>query len=355
MKTIVMIFAVVLLAAPVMAANSSSDTKLDQSIGKSVDDMYKRNLAKSQSLGKKEAETNSRGRDHTNASSFERSGSVQSGGAAEVAVTIDQIMADAFAQLEHDGIEPFASCHVVTSPLLPTDIGINATNGYGEIYVHAAQYYAELARQNQSINAIINPQAVREYISCLGGYGAYGYEAYIRAQKAISGYNAKLSRNKKTKQIVVSGIGYEDFVNTIVAELKYVIAHGLTDAGVKRQFSRLMADKQRPCTFLKATENIKCGSTVVTMDALPKLVSSGVNIYGNGIFGFSGSFKVSTSWSYASALKDMSSDSRYSRFAADVSRFADELESRGMTKEAAYARKKAVNLANASSRTQAEQ
>lgn len=142
----------------------------------------------------------------------------------------------------------------------------------------------------------------------------------------------------------VKGMGYDDFVMLADGALNRAIQNGITNQTITRMHDRAIADTSH-CQFERSIENIKCGSTLITISTKPTLIISGVTWYGDKFAGYQGVYKVSRSWSYQDAIEKLKSVSKYSKMAHEVSKFAEEMESKGRSKEAALVRKKAWELA----------
>lgn len=61
--------------------------------------------------------------------------------------------------------------------------------------------------------------------------------------------------------------------------------------------------------------------------------------------GYSGSYKISKSWSYQDAIEKLKSISKYSKWAVEVAKYSEQLESQGKTKEATMLKKRAWEIA----------
>lgn len=119
---------------------------------------------------------------------------------------------------------------------------------------------------------------------------------------------------------------------------------GFEEPRLKEIIGRIMGDKT-PCQFDRDLENIKCGSSLIILRTKPQLHFENIPWYGEGFAGYQGTFRISSAWSYAGALERLKATTKFSKFAEEVSNYAEELESRGDSVDAVLLRKKAWEVA----------
>ena len=99
------------------------------------------------------------------------------------------------------------------------------------------------------------------------------------------------------------------------------------------------------CQFFEKIDNIRCLDLIISIASKPQLFVSNSAWFGDKYAGIASAYKVSKNWSYADAVEKLKSTSRFSKVANEVSRYAEELESQGKTKEAVMVKKKLFELA----------
>ena len=149
--------------------------------------------------------------------------------------------------------------------------------------------------------------------------------------------------------IIITNAGYAD----VVSIAKAAFRKALMDTPAKGIFNDRRIDEIRemsfkdetPCRFAGTPEKIQCGSTTITISTKPTVMVLGIEWFGQSFAGYKATYKVSKAWSYQDAIERLKSTSKYSKFAHEVSKYAEELESQGKTKEATYVKKKAFEIA----------
>ncbi len=329
-----MVLAVVYYAA---AQDASYDTSKGRKSSKEQSIQHKKTIDKKDSTGSRKSTTKSQGADKTSQDTWRSSGQDASQKSADVAMPLEAVFMDKIAVLEEQ-TEPFKTCRIATNPKLLRDFGLTAEISPGVIDVTAADFLAKAAQSNSGIKAIADEKAIIYYKNCLAYYGALIGQAYLYLSQDVNA-----GRNK-SGNIDIKGMGYDDFATLADAALLRAVESGLTNTTIKGLYDRAVNDKH-PCLFDKSLENIKCGASVISIGGSPQLTVSGIKMYGGGFAGYQGTFKVSKSWSYTTALESLKTNSKYAKFAEDVSNYTEELESQGRSREAVLVRKKAVDLA----------
>jgi hypothetical protein len=323
-----MVLAVVYYAA---AQDASYDTSKDRKSSKEQSIQHKKTIDKKDSTGSRKSTTKSHGVDKTTSETWKAAGQDTSQKSADVSLPLESVFMNSIAILE-DKTEPFTSCRIATNPKLLKDFGLSAEISPGVIDVTAADFLAKAAQSNSGLKAIADEKAIINYKNCLAYYGALIGQAYLY-----------LSADVNAGKGSIKSMGYDEFM-TLADDALIRALSGITNATIKGLYDRAVNDKQ-PCQFDKSLENIKCGASVIAIGGSPQLTVSGIKMYGGGFAGYQGTFKVSKSWSYTTALESLKTNSKYAKFAEDVSNYTEELESQGRSREAVLVRKKAVDLA----------
>lgn len=344
MKKIYLVLAVFFLTLSVSTTHaldtnkeSTETNKVDTEASKSL----KKQKEEKESAGKKKSKTVSKGLDKQTQDAIKEMGQVMESSNIDVSLSLEVVFADKLAELEKTA-EPFASCQLITNPKLPQNFGITAEIRPGVIDTIRAGYFSNAAQSNSLIKNLADENAIVRYRNCLVFYGALIGQAYLNLNSDIADLKADVSKDKEGN-IIIKGLGYDDFVSLADESLRKAIDN-LNNKTIIRLYEKI-TNNDTPCRFEKSIEIIQCGNSQITLSAKPQLVSLGIPVYGSGFAGFQGSFKVSRGWSYSDAIEKLKSTSTYSKFADEVSKYAEELESQGKTKEATFVKKKAWELA----------
>ncbi|MEW6116377.1 MAG: hypothetical protein AB1553_05690 [Nitrospirota bacterium] len=332
---------------PVYALDTSFETGKSSKEDKENSLSIKGNYEKKGSKGKKTGETTSKGIDKQDQEAIKSIGQAMSQSGADVTLPLEAVFMSKIAELERN-TEPFLSCRIATNPKLGRDFGLSAEIQPGVIEPYKADYLTKAAQSNNYIRDIADEQAIRAYRNCLASYGAVIAQSYLYLAQDLDDLKASVGRDKEGA-ITVNGIGYDDFIILADAALKRAL-RGLTNATVKGTYERVINDNA-PCQFDRSLENIKCGSSLVTLGSIPQLTASGVKIYGGSFMGFQGSYKLSKSWSYQDAIEKLKTTSKYAKFAQEVAKYTEALESKGLAADATFVRKKAWEIAKSGKQT----
>ncbi len=140
----------------------------------------------------------------------------------------------------------------------------------------------------------------------------------------------------------ISGIGRDDYIALAREALNNALNDGIKDERILFRYSQVTED-DGDCTFAGATDRILCGSSLLILGPKQQLFAAGdAEVYGHSFMGLNGAYRISKSWSLSKAVERMASISRYEKFAKEVNRYAESLESQGKNLEAAQVRSLAV-------------
>ena len=252
---------------------------------------------------------------------------------------------DYLAQMrgQKSGARIFQDCQLITSPKLGRDFGLSAEIRPGVIDTIKADYLSKAAQSNAYIRDLADELQIRHYRNCMADYGAIIGSAYLVLTQDLN--DLKISVKKaEDNTITVSGLGYEDVLTLAKSALDRAIAGGAGAPSIARIRDRVTSE-QSPCRFDRSLENIQCGSTLIILGTKPQLVASGIKWYGDGSYaGYAGTYKLSRSWSLSDAIEQLKTTERYSKFASEVAKYTEGIETHGKTKEATWAKKKALSL-----------
>jgi len=324
---------------------SALDTSIDAGKTKKTDKEQSQSIKKSkedrESTGKKKSKTASTGLDKQDQEAIKAIGQAMSQAGADVTLPLEAVFLDRIAILESN-TEPFSACKIATSPRLGRDFGLSAEIRTGVIDSVKADFLSKAAQSNSYISELADEPGIRSYRDCLAEYGSIVAQAYLYLTQDINDLKASVTKDKGGN-IEVKGIGYDDFIILADSALQRAL-QGLKNETIKHTYDRTISDK-RPCRFDRSLENIQCGASLVILGTKPQLFISGIQWYGERFAGYQGSYKLSKSWSYQDAIEKLRSTAKYSKWASEVSKFAEELETQGKTKEATLVRKKAFEVA----------
>ena len=341
MKLLSILLAMSLFVSTAFALDTSTDTSKTKKTDKEQSQSLKKSQEEKESKGKKKSDTSSTGVDRQTQEAIKAIGQAMSQSGADVTLPLEAVFLDRIAEMEMTA-EPFKTCRIATQPKLSRDFGLSAEIRPGVIDTIKADYLSKAAQSNNYVRDLTNEQAVRQYRNCLVQYGAVIAQAYLYLTADLNGLQISISKDKDGN-IEVKGMGYDDFIILANAALQKAL-QGITNSTIKRTYDRTVSDNS-PCQLDRSIENIKCGSSLIVLGAKPQLYVSGIQWYGDRFAGYQGSYKVSRSWSYQDAIEKLKSTSKYSKWASEVSKYAEELESQGKTKEATLVKKKAWELA----------
>ncbi|MEW6740964.1 MAG: hypothetical protein AB1325_13815 [Nitrospirota bacterium] len=326
-----------------LALDTSVDTGKTQKTDKEQSQSIKKSKEEKETEGKKKSKTTTTGKDLTDSEAIKAIGQAMRQSGSSVTLPLEAVFLDRIAEMEKD-TELFARCKIATNPKLGRDFGLSGETHPGVINVVRAENLTAAAKANSYLTSIpfADERSIRRYRNCLVEYGAIIAQAYLYLTADLNDLKVSVSKDQDGN-INVKGMGYDDFIILADSALQKAL-RGITNQTIKRTYDRATNDTS-PCQFDRSIENIKCGSSLMVLGGKPQLYISGIQWYGERFAGYQGSYKVSKSWSYQDAIEKLKSTSKYSKWASEVAKYAEELESQGKTKEATLVRKKAFELA----------
>jgi hypothetical protein len=318
--------ATIALAGKVYAADLSVDSSQDQKIGKDKSVAAKSSSETRDSKTKRKSYTKSKGGDSNISQSH------------KFAAAMDK-------QNSLDLQLPIAALFLQDTQLWKTsaDFGLGGDMGDGVIFATAQEYQAALAKANGKIaDAKINESAIKEYLLDVARQGAMIAQAAIYLQDDVAAVGQLTRRHDGSVEI--RGLGSDD-LKVLAGGAISKASKGLSDARLALTMARIAKEvRGGVCRFGGDIGLIKCGAVTLQVVTPPILKFNGVPWFGaqEGFGGITGSYRVASNWSYSQALEKIKSDSEYSRWASEISTAAEELESRGKSREAIITKRKAV-------------
>ncbi|MGO9016665.1 MAG: hypothetical protein ACLQF0_17020 [Dissulfurispiraceae bacterium] len=348
MKKVFLLLIALSISVPALALDTSTETGKTQKEESEQSLQQKKIQEQKDTIGKKNTTTRSSGQDRTDSETIKAIGQAMSQSGADVTLPLEAVFLDRIAEMESTGQEPFASCKIASAPKLGRDFGLSAEVAPGVIDSIKSDYLAKAAQSNVNIQSIADEKEIRAYRDCLAQYGSIIAQAYLYLTTDLGGIKGSVSKAKNST-ITVKGMGYDDFIALADTALQRA-SQAVTNHIIISMRDRVI-HSQVPCQFDRNVENIKCGSALIILGTKPQLFVNGIGMYGDHFAGYSGAYKISKSWSYTDALEKLRTTNKYSKWAAEVQQYAEELESRGKTKEATMVRKKAWDIAKNNKQT----
>lgn len=336
-----------LLILPVSAMDVSTDSSKTQKEDTDESQTQKKSIDKKESEGNRRSRNRSIGKDITESETVKGIEQAMKSRSIDISQSLEVIFIPLIADAETSGREPFASCRVATRPKLPADFGLTAQISPVMIDSIKADWLSKAAASNARLETETE-KGIHEYKNCLAYYGLVIAQAYLNLSDNLRDVGAQVIQEKGKDMVFnhVNDLSLPDFITLAEAAFEKAaqqVEEGKVSTDRFKTFKRVTTDI--PCYFNGAVERINCGGGTITISAPPQLQYGGLQVYGSGFYGFQGTYKISSNYSYSNALEDMQSVSKYRKWVKEVSQFAEALRSKGMAKEAVYVEKKAWELA----------
>ncbi|MFN3481040.1 MAG: hypothetical protein ACK415_11760, partial [Thermodesulfovibrionales bacterium] len=261
---------------------------------------------------------------------------------AEVSVDIMTLFLQKAAELERRGDNSiFGKCQVISHPKLPPDFGITSQKGKA-IDIVRADYIQRSAASSARFSTIGDEGKLLEYRDCLAEYGGIIGQAYLNFLDDIS-MIATFKKEKNNEVERIEGINYDELVRIASETWDRTVRDGITSQAIRDMVNTIRRDRE--CTFDQRVEHINCGGLSITLSSSPSLVYGATQFYGGKYAGFSGTYRVSTTWSYMQAVELLRSTTKYARIAQEVASYTEQLEAQGKVRDAVMVRKNLWEMA----------
>ena len=295
-----------------------------------------------QSSGTKKSETTSTGTDQNDQETIKQASRLQATSSLDISIPLGNIFLPGLAMLEQSS--PILKAKILSNPRQPADFGLSAEIQPGVIDSIKADLLSKAAASNGTVTSVGGDNArLRAYRDSLALYGVIVAQAYLNLSSDLAALNAGVTRDKDGN-IQIHNLGYSDLLTLADGALLRAVDK-ISDKRLCRLYQTVENDKT-PCRFAGSTTEIQCGSATITVSGKPTLTALGETIFSSTNFaGFSGNYKISSGWSYDQALEQLKSTSKYSRMAKEVSKYADNLESKGRVRDAVLVKKMAWHQA----------
>ena len=330
------IVAIIAIGAAVAGATDfSHDTSEDEKISKDKSLSQKQSQDEKDSKTKRKARTDSKGRDKTSSKSDKKSGQLGKNDGLDLSLPVQALFSDLPL---HDY-------------KLPADFGWTGDEGGGVINTTRADWFRNQAQANAKLD--VEEQAkVQAYVLEILGAGARTGQAMINLQKAVAKFGA--IRRDKDGNIEITGLGADDLQVLANGSMAATAAPGtIQDTRIKSKMDRIMKATFPACRFQGDITAIQCGTIGLHLSSPPSLKVDAVEWWrlgeqGGGSFaGLSGTYKVSSAWSWSQALEDAKGDSNFSKLAQETAASTEKMESEGRTFDAVMTKRKAVESMSA--------
>jgi hypothetical protein len=311
--------AICLVSANMIVAGSSwADVSNETSAGRSL--VKDRHMSLKNSIESKVSELKSIGRDRTWSTNTKKS--AQRGGSTglDLAVPARSLVPE---EIEYK---------------LPADFGLAVLMKNGMIDLTTAEYLSQAAKTGASVRDVAGVDseiAVKVYIYHISQFAA----RVAQSQLLLNDWIGQIGGIKRRGGVYeVTGLGADDLVTLATGAWEAACAMGdnFKDTRIRRDFQAINYDNAAAQCRLSGDNSVACGPVVIHLSAPPTLKFRGVVWYGETFAGISGSYKVSSNWSWQRAAEDSAGSSAF------VKQSSDEAESEGRALEAVQMRKKAV-------------
>lgn len=380
------ILAVILVTGMAYAGGSAEvDETQTEKVDNSQNLSTRQNKEKRKSTGKRKSTSESTGNDKQWQDAKRDVEQEQNNTSADITMPLEGLFMVQILKLEKT-TPPFSQCRLMTHPKQVRDYGLSAIVGTNDVDSNLAQNLTGLANSNGPVGDFqtANVLMLKNTKRCMAFYGGIIAQAFLNTERAIAALtvtpaihpepvkqapakyvkkvNGRIVNAGKTTapaeqkafgkgvKIVtdeqgrrrITGIGHDDYLALATEALKKALKDGITDERIAFRYDELMQDKGE-CFFAGSTDRILCGSSLLVLGAKQQLFAAGdVEVYGHSFMGLNGAYRLSKSWSLSKAVEKMASVSQYEKFAKEVNRYAEDMESKGRSLEAAQARSLAI-------------
>lgn len=337
MRKLIIAAILVAIASNGWAFGPSSDTSNDTRVMGEEGVTTEGSIDKRHSTSDRTSKSNTTSRDKSAGETLRNTAQAMKSGSLDITVQADIAFLRTLRELEETGVEPFATCRVVSRPKLPVDFrlapAINASGG--RMSINRVNMLKNAAENNVEVAAVTAEAPIREYRDCLALYGAVIKRSFENLSGDIASLDFVKKKTVKGALQEIRGIGFRDY---------FLLGKGALLRTVKNLDA--FQDEQRkdlaPCRFEGSVSTIQCGASQMVLGSKPALTVEGVGVYGNGQYGgFAATYRISSGWSYADAWEAMKGDTTSSRFAKEYAHAVEDNKSKGNSVKALLAEKSA--------------
>lgn len=246
---------------------------------------------------------------------------------------------------------PIATLFLIDSQkwMTQADFGLGGNQGNSWVSATVQDSQAKLAKANAKItDADVSEAAIRGYILALAKQGSVIAQAVIYLQEDVAAIGTLIRRPGDV--VEVRGLGSADLTILAAGAIEKALK-GLSDSRLALAMEQIKKDVNGSvCRFNGEVGLVKCGSVTLQISVPPVIRFNGIPWFGaqEGFGGMTGTYRIASNWSYSQALESMKSDAHYSKWAAEVSAAAENMEAQGKSREAVVTKRKAVEKAASS-------
>jgi hypothetical protein len=331
-----------ILANTAYALDLGIDNNKSQKIDREKSLSTKNTEEQRTSSGTKKSNTTTTGSDKNDQQIVKEVGQRQKSSVLDITLPLGNIFLPSLAMLETS--KPKLKYHLLSNPRQAADFGLSAEIQPGVVDSIKADLLSKGATSNSSVTSIGgNNIQLQTYRDNLALYGVVIGQAYLNLSSDLAALNAKVTKDKDGN-IVVHDLGYNDLLTLADGALLRAI-NKIHDRRLQKIYQSTVTDKTF-CRFAGSITEIQCGSSMITISGKPTLVALGETIFSSNSFaGFTGNYKISSSWSYDQALEKLKSTTKFKKMAEEASKYADNLESKGKSRDAILIKKMALSQA----------
>jgi hypothetical protein len=202
---------------------------------------------------------------------------------AEATLQMDALFRPVLLNLEHD-TEPWKSCRVLSTPLMPADVGLSAIDEVGLIDSLKSEYLNQAAHANSAISGLADEARLINYRNCLALYGAVIGDAYQQLRASLPKV-AQVAEGKNA--VTVTGLSRNDMQILSRLAVEQTVANAVKDNRIRKLYSDVV-NEQSPCRFAGHLQHFVCGAVGIIIGPKPQLIIGGVEMYGDRFAGLSG-------------------------------------------------------------------
>lgn len=231
-------------------------------------------------------------------------------------------------EMERKGVEPFASCRLLSDPPKLADLGLKTELAPGLVDATLREYLENRAATGAA--AEIDPRETRRIVNCAVRYGT------VLA-------SASLLLGNLVNDLGEDWVGLADLERFAPKAIRTSVSS--PDPTVSFLSKRALSAFRLPCRFNGRIDSFRCGGIVLDVRPTLSVRLGNLTLYGDAPFGVRTEWHVSASWSLDRAFEKLASDSRTRNLVKAVSDYVEELEAEGRLVKASLLKKKVLTLA----------
>ena len=208
---------------------------------------------------------------------------------AEVELSTKALFGPVIVELEKD-TEPFKSCRLFSSPPLAAEFGITAEIEPGVIDVYKAQYLEQAARSGSSTSGILNKKRWKNYLKCLGIYGAVIGQAH---DNLVADIKDVTQTTERAGEIQIKGMDGPGLFVLAAVSVDRAVTVGINDPNIRALF-KLVNSSGADCRFAGG-DYLQCGPVFVRPGKDAEMTVAGTVFFGPAYAGRTGKFRTAKS------------------------------------------------------------